>query len=53
MSNTDKETKKKKKSYSGLYFLAALIVATTVLVMNIKENKRAKQENELLAYEVW
>jgi hypothetical protein len=53
MSNTDTKTEKKKKSYTGIYFLAAAIVATAVVVMSIKESKRAKEENELLAYEVW
>ena len=45
---------KRKKDYNLLfYFIATAIVSTSIVLATIKEAKRIKEENELLAYEVW
>jgi len=52
MSNP--KNNKKKKDYNLLfYFIATAIVSTSIVIATIKEAKRIKEENELLAYEVW
>ena len=52
MSNTQKNKNKKRYSFA-FYFIAAAIITTAAVVATIKEGKRIKAENELLAYEVW
>ena len=52
MSNP--KNNKRKKDYNLLfYFIATAIVSTSIVLATIKEEKRIKEENELLAYEVW
>ncbi len=49
------EAKNKKKSNAGaafIFFATAVIVAAAVYV-TIQEGRRVKEENKLLAYEVW
>lgn len=50
------EACKKKRTGRGrnaLYFFAITAVAAAACVYVIRETRRAKQEKELLAYEVW
>jgi hypothetical protein len=49
----EKDKKSKGKSHTAFYFLAAVIVTTAAVFITIKEGRRIKIENELLAYEVW
>lgn len=49
MKNKDK----KKNCNSTFYFIAFAAVATVAVLATIKEGRRIKRENELLAYEVW
>ncbi|MEP6583343.1 MAG: hypothetical protein ABJA90_03710 [Ginsengibacter sp.] len=43
----------KRKAKSALYFMTLATVTALAFVFIIKEGKRIKMENELLAYEVW
>lgn len=52
MSNPEKNKKRKKYSVA-LIFIASAIVTTAAVIATIKEGKRIKAENELLAYDVW
>ncbi len=50
------EACKKKRNLKGknaLYFFAITAVAAAACVYVIRESRRAKEEKELLAYEVW
>jgi hypothetical protein len=47
------DTKCKKKGMSAFYFFAIAAITTAAVIYVIKEGKRIKVENELLAYEVW
>jgi len=49
----EKDKKTKRKSYTGIYFLAVALVTTAAVIITIKEGRRIKVENELLSYEVW
>jgi hypothetical protein len=51
--NKAKENKKNKKGCTLFFFLATTVITTAAVVVTIKEGKRIKAENELLAYEVW
>lgn len=45
--------KKNNKSSTSLVFLASTIIAGAAVYYTIKEGRRIKEENKLLAYEVW
>ncbi len=51
--NKAKENKKNKKGCTLFFFLATTVITTAAVVVTIKEGKRIKAENDLLAYEVW
>jgi len=51
--NKAKEYKKNKKGCTLFFFLATTVITTAAVVVTIKEGKRIKAENDLLAYEVW
>lgn len=45
---------KSKTVCPGIFYFLAITAMTTIGVLfTIKEGRRIKQENELLAYEVW
>lgn len=46
-------TNKKRKTKNAIYFFALTAIAAAACVYVIKEGRRIKKENELLAYEVW
>ena len=50
-----KETpnKKKKKSSAAFFFITSAVVVSAAVYYTIKEGRRIKEENKLLAYEVW
>lgn len=48
-----KNKEKKKKCGSAVYFIAFTAIAAVAVLATIKEGRRIKKENELLAYEVW
>lgn len=47
------KNKKKGKSCSAFYFLGTTVVVAAAVYATIKEGRRIKEENKLLAYEVW
>ena len=49
------ETKNKKNStgLTAILFLATTVVVAAAVYVTIKEGRRIKEENKLLAYEVW
>jgi hypothetical protein len=47
------DNKGKKKPGSTFYFFVITAITAAAVVYVIKEGKRIKVENELLAYEVW
>lgn len=51
--NNPERNKNKKRCSVAFYFIASAIITTAAFVAAIKERKRIKEENELLAYEVW
>jgi hypothetical protein len=50
-----KKNKNKKNSTgcTAIYFLATTVVVAAAVYATIKEGRRIKEENKLLAYEVW
>ena len=47
------KTNIKRKTKSAFYFMTVATVTALAFVFIIKEGRRIKMENELLAYEVW
>lgn len=45
--------KKKSKSRTVSFFLASAVIVSAAVYYTIKEGRRIKEENKLLAYEVW
>lgn len=50
-----KETpnKKKKKTSTAFFFITSAVVVSAAVYYTVKEGRRIKEENKLLAYEVW
>jgi hypothetical protein len=50
-----KETpnKIKKKSSAAFFFITSAVVVSAAVYYTVKEGRRIKEENKLLAYEVW
>jgi hypothetical protein len=51
--NKSGNNKGKKKGRGTFYFFVITAITAAAVVYVIKEGKRIKVENELLAYEVW
>ncbi|MDE3184436.1 MAG: hypothetical protein KGM16_13545 [Bacteroidota bacterium] len=47
------KNKKNSKGCTPFYFLATTVVVAAAVYATIKEGRRIKEENKLLAYEVW
>ncbi len=47
------KNKKNSKGCTAFYFLATATVVAAAVYVTIKEGRRIKEENKLLAYEVW
>ncbi len=53
MKKTETKNKKKNTGLTAIYFLATTVVVAAAVYATIKEGRRIKEENKLLAYEVW
>jgi hypothetical protein len=47
------KNKKNSKGCTAIYFFATTVVVAAAVYATIKEGRRIKEENKLLAYEVW
>ena len=53
MKKAEIKNKKKNSGLTSIFLLATTIVVAAAVYATIKEGRRVKEENKLLAYEVW
>ena len=53
MNKAEMKNKKKSTGVTVVFFLATTVVVAAGVYVTIKEGRRIKEENKLLAYEVW
>lgn len=53
MNKAEMKNKKKSTGVTVVFFLATTVVVAAAVYVTIKEGRRIKEENKLLAYEVW
>ena len=53
MKKNKPKNKKTSTGCTAFYFLATTVVVAAAVYATIKEGRRIKEENKLLAYEVW
>jgi hypothetical protein len=53
MKKNKTPNKKKSKSSTVFFFIASALIVGAAVYVTVKEGRRIKEENKLLAYEVW
>jgi len=53
MNKTGTKNKKKSTGLTTFFLLTTTVVVAAAVYVTIKEGRRIKEENKLLAYEVW
>lgn len=53
MKKNKTPNKKKSNGINAFFFLASALMVGAAVYATIKEGRRIKEENKLLAYEVW
>jgi hypothetical protein len=53
MKKNKTQNKKKSKGATAFFFVASACIVGAAVYATIKEGRRIKEENKLLAYEVW
>ena len=53
MKKNETPNKKKNKGSTVFFFLASGLIVGAAVYATVKEGRRIKEENKLLAYEVW
>ena len=53
MKKTESKNKKNSKTSTAFYFVATAVTVAAAVYFTIQEGRRVKEENKLLAYEVW
>lgn len=53
MKKTKYKNRKNRPGCTAFYFFTTAVVVAAAVYVTVKEGRRIKEENKLLAYEVW
>ncbi|MGN6601237.1 MAG: hypothetical protein ACTHK8_02235 [Ginsengibacter sp.] len=53
MKKTETKNKKNSSAANAVFFVATAVIVAAAVYVTIQEGRRVKEENKLLAYDVW